>query len=73
MQPQSPCASCKWGHHNKNKRRCRDCVPRIAYVDGLERGPECRNDPNYLGAWKTPPAFRGQVNHSPISSWDLSF
>jgi hypothetical protein len=58
---------------SKEKPRCRDCAKRIAYVDVLERGPECRNDPNYLGTWSTPPAFRGQVNPSPISSWNLSF
>jgi hypothetical protein len=69
----SPCATCKHGHKSKHKARCGACERRIAYVDSLEAGPECRNDPAYQMAYTTPPMFRSQLRTNPISTWDLSF
>lgn len=68
---QSPCATCQHGHQSKHKTRCSACERRIAYVDSLEPGPECRSDPAYQMANTTPPMFRSQLRTDPISSWDL--
>jgi hypothetical protein len=73
MQTQSPCARCRWGMESKDKARCRKCESRIAYVDSLEPGVECRMDPAYQLAYSTPPMFRSQLRTGPISGWDLSF
>jgi hypothetical protein len=73
MNGQSPCATCKHGHKSKHKARCRDCERRIAYVESMEPGVECRNDPAYQAAYSTPPMFRSQLRTNPISTWDLSF
>ena len=69
----SPCAVCAWGMESKEKPRCYKCGKRLAYVDSLQPGPECRNDPAYNMAYATPTAFRSQLRTAPISSWDLSF
>jgi hypothetical protein len=69
----SPCATCKYGHKSKHKARCGVCDRRIAYVDSMEAGPECRSDPSYQIAYSTPPMFRSQLRTNPISTWDLSF
>lgn len=69
----SPCATCKHGMKSKHKARCASCERRLAYVDSLEQGPECRNDPAYQMAYSTPPMFRSQLRTNPISTWDLSF
>jgi hypothetical protein len=70
---QSPCATCKHGHQSKHKPRCGACERRIAYVDSLEPGVECRDDPAYQMSYSTPAIIRGQMPHAPISAWDLSF
>lgn len=67
----SPCASCEYGHKSKDKPRCRNCARRLAYVDSLEQGPECRHDPSYQMSYSTPSIVRSQMHPLPISHWDL--
>jgi hypothetical protein len=58
----SPCAACKWGHRSKNKRRCVECIDRIAYAEAIENaGPACTQDPVYAAAYTLPRSFARQL------------
>jgi hypothetical protein len=71
MRTMSPCAACKFGHRSKNKRRCTECLDRIAYATALEGGPACRQDPVYAAAYSLPRSFARQLGALYLSEESL--
>jgi hypothetical protein len=72
MRLTSPCAACKWGGISKNKRRCVECVERIAYAEAIEGGPACRQDPVYAAAYTLPRSFARQIGTLRLSEAALT-
>lgn len=67
---QSPCLSCELLRADKNGKRCTDCRKRIAYINGIEQAPECRQDPCYAASCSLPRSFARQIG--PVSQWSQS-
>lgn len=68
----SPCATCDRLGASKNTRRCAACERRLGYLAMIERGPECRSDPSYDGAYFLPRTFARQLGPAtPFSQMDL--
>jgi len=64
----SPCLNCQWIDYDKNGARCVDCAKRLAYLEGLEQAPECRQDPCYAAACSLPRSFARQIGPAtPVS------